>query len=265
MSSLLSGDERLEQELTPEPVLAPATGAVVLHLGLALGMIFYGYLSGFFHPNFWGSKEVGGAIQVTLVTGAIPLPSEEINQNVLSTETPSEAPAAPAPKAKQAEDEKAIAISGKQKPKQNETVARVSPKVMTPTQDNRAQYGEQAGSSTPRAVSPQAVSIGSVTLNDADFGSRFGWYVEGINRKMAASWLKNTVEPRTPKGTRVYLVFSIRKDGSPDLGSLKVDRASGSPTLDTSCLYGVRRIDSFGSLPSGYNQSTLRVSYYCEY
>ena len=28
---------------------------------------------------------------------------------------------------------------------------------------------------------------------------------------------------------------------------------------------GVQRVDTFGTLPSAYNQNSLKVSYYCEY
>ena len=57
---------------------------------------------------------------MSLVTSALPLPSDQPpNDNVLATDTPSQAPAEPAAKEKQAVDESAIAISGKQvKPQQ---------------------------------------------------------------------------------------------------------------------------------------------------
>ena len=87
--------------------------------------------------------------------------------------------------------------------------------------------------------------------------------MDQINRKMANSWFKQEVDPRTPKGARVYLVFTINRDGSP--AAVQLDRSSGSPTLDRSCMRGVQRVDTFGSLPPAYNQSTLKVSYYCEY
>jgi protein TonB len=264
MTSLLEGDNQLEQELTPEPILASATGAIFLHGALAGGIILYGVLGGFFHHNFWGSKEVGGAIQVSLVSSALPLPSDQPpNENVLSTETPSEAPAEQAPKTKQAVDQTAIAILGKPKPKQQETAVRTPPHAPVPQQDNRAQYGEQAGSSTPKSLPQQTATNGPVTVSDSDFGTRFGWYVDGINRKMATSWDKREVDSKTPKGTRVYLIFTVHRDGSPT--DVQIDRASPSSTLNNSCRRGVQRVDTFGQLPSSYNQSTLKVSYYCEY
>jgi len=265
MMSLLSDGEKLERELTPEPVFAPAAGSLLLHGALAGGLVAFGILGGLFHHNSWGNPGSGGAIQVSLVSSALPLPSDEPpNQNVLATETPSKAPEEQAPKAKQAEDLTAIAISGKQKKQQQQTAAKTAQKQPQPKQpDNRAKFGEQAGSSTPRGIQSQGSSTGPTSVSEGDFGSRFGWYVDGINRKMATSWYKPEVDPRTPKGARVYLVFTIRRDGSPK--DAQIDRSSGSPTLDRSCLRGVQRVDTFGQLPPAYNSSTLKVSYYCEY
>jgi protein TonB len=113
------------------------------------------------------------------------------------------------------------------------------------------------------ARATQSGGSGPAMVGDGDFGSRFGWYVAQINSKMATSWYKPEVDPRTPKGARVYLVFTIRHDGSPT--DVKIDRSSGAPSLDRSCQRGVQRVDTFGILPQGYNQSTLKVSYYCEY
>ena len=157
MSGILEGSEQLEQELTPEPVMAPAMGSVVLHFALGAAIVLYGILGGFFHHNLWGNQGMGGAIQVNLVSSAIPLPSTQpVNKNVLATETPSQAPAPPAPKAKQAVDETAIPILGKQK-KPNSTRRRreTPPHQPQPVEQNRADYGEQSGSSMPHATQAQ--------------------------------------------------------------------------------------------------------------
>ncbi len=263
MNVLLEGAEQLEQELAPEPIAAPATGAVLLHLGLVGGIILYGILGGFFHHNLWGSAGMGGAVQVNLVSSALPLPSNQpINKNVLSTEKPSEAPAPPTPKAKQAEDQTAIPISGKQKKVEHETAKRTPPRKEEPVPTNRANYGEQAGTQMARAAQ-QSLATGPTTINNGDFGSRFGWYVEGISRKMAANWYKSLVDQQTPKGARAYIDFKISKDGT--VGGVQLERSSGSSTLDSSCMRAAQRVDTFGPLPTGYNESTLLVSYYCEF
>ncbi len=263
MSSLLDDGKDLEGELTPEPVVGPAAGSFALHGLLVGGLALYGLLGGLFHHNLWGNPGSGGAIQVNLVSSALPLPADQPpNQNVLATETPSRAPAEPTPKSAQKIDETAIPIAGKQvKPKQ-QAAPKIPPRQAQPQQTNRAQYGEQAGGALPRSTASQN-GAGATSINVGDFGNRFGWYVDGINRQMATSWDKREVDPGTPRGTRVYLTFTIRRDGTPT--EVQVDRSSGSTTLDRSCMRGVQRVDTFGQLPSAYNPSTLKVSYYCEY
>ncbi len=260
MNSVLEGGEHLERELTPEPIAGPAAGALVLHVALAACLAYYGWALGLFHHNLWGGPGGGGAMQVSLVSSALPLPVDELNQNVLATEKPSEAPAAPSPKQQQRVDQTAIPILGKQeKPKQQNT-PKAQQHQPQPHQ-NVAQYGEQKGSLMPHQV--QTGSNGPTTVGDNGFASLYPWYVDQINRKMGSAWNRFEVDPRTPKGARVYLIFTVHRDGT--VSDMQLDRSSGSPTLDTSCERGVQRVDTFGNLPPAYNQSTLKVGYYCEY
>jgi periplasmic protein TonB len=264
--TLFERQEQLERELTPERIVAPATGSIVLHALLVAGIALYGVIGGFFHHNEWGSSTGGGgAMQVNLVTGVLPLPSDQpVNNNVLATETPSQAPAPPETKSKQAIDETAIPIAGKAAKIKNQT-ATVKTQQHQPqtTPQNVAQYGEQAGSSIPRAVQTQGGVLGAGVVGAGDFGSRFSWYVDGIIRKMSTSWYRAEVDPHTLKGARVYVNFSIGRGGNPF--DVKIEKSSGSSTLDYSCQRAVQRVDTFGALPSAYNSSTLKVSYYCEY
>jgi len=264
MSGVLEGGESLERELTPEPIAGPAVGSFLLHGMLLAALVLYGLIGGLFHHNFWGNQGVGGSMQVNLVSDALPLPNNQpVNKNVLTTEKPSQAPAPPSPKKQEQVDEKAIAILGKVVKPKEETTPKTQPHQPTPAQENTARYGEQTGTVIPRSTQPQSGSNGPTATGDADFASRFGWYVDQINNKMANSWYKQDVDPRTPQGARVYLIFTIHKDGSPS--NIQLDRSSGSPTLDRACERGVQRVDTFGALPAAYSQSTLRVSYYCEY
>ena len=261
MDILLGGGNQLERELTPEPMAGPAAGSLLLHGGLVACLLAYGLVTGLIHPHVWGNQGLGGAIQVNL-TSALPLPSDQPpNQNVLATETPSQAPAEPAPKAKQAVDESALAISGKQKKPEQQTARKIAPQQ--PQADNLAKYGEQAGSSMARSLAPQGYTSGQTTVSDADFGTRFGWYVDAMNRRMASSWYKPEVDARTPKGARAYIQFTLHRDGS--VSNVQMSQNSGSQTLDRSCMRAAERVDSFGPLPPQYSQSTVMTSYYCEY
>lgn len=265
MSSLLEGnEEQLERELAAEPFAKPATGSLVLHAAITVAVVLYYILGGFFHSNIWGGSTAGGAIRVQ-ITSALPLPSDQpINENVLATEKPSPAPEIPQTK-EQAKtiDMTAVPIPGKKEKVKPQPAPKSPPKQQQVAQDNRARYGEQSGSSMPRAVTGQTTTVGPTSVSEGDFGSRFPWYVDGINRKMSLMWNKQEVDPRTPKGTRVFLAYTIHRDGTP--ADVQVDRSSGSSTLDRSCVRAVQRVDTFGNLPAGYNSSTLKVSYYCEY
>jgi len=258
--SVLEGSEHLERELNGERMTGPAAGSVGLHLALGAFILSYAWLMGLFHHNIWGSPGAGGAMQVNLVTSALPLPAQEVNNNVLATETPSHAPAPPSPKEQEHVDEKAIPILNKHSviPKA-QTMPKTQPHQPTP-QTNSAMYGEQSGSVMPHQMQPGA--IGQTTVGDTNFGAMYPWYVDQINRTMSQNWNKSQVDSRTPKGSRVYMIFTIHRDGT--LSGLQLDRSSGSPTLDRSCMLAAERVNSFGNLPASYNQSTLKVSYYCE-
>ena len=180
---------------------------------------------------------------------------------MLATEKPSEAPAPPEPKAKQAEDDTAIPIQGKpKKPEQKETPK--TPPKQEPVPQNRAQYGEQAGSVMPRATA-QGAATGPTAVTDANFGSLFGWYVDNINRKMDANGYRSLADPHTPRGTRAYISFMIARDGS--VSQVRLDRTSGSSSWDTTCVRAAQRVDTFGPLPAQYRGNSLMVSFYCEY
>jgi protein TonB len=269
MSSVLEGGEQLERELTPDPIAAPAVGSLVLHGVLFGSVVFYAIIGGFFHHNLWGNPGAGSAIQVSLDSSAMPLPADHPKtDNVLTTEKPSQAPAPPQPKAKEAVDETAIPIPGKEQKPQKEKQPPPTPKSQLkqpqPTQDNRAQFGEQAGSKLSRSTMAQPTAANQpVSVSNGDFGSRFPWYVDGIKRKVSQNWFKDQVDPRTPKGAIVQVYFKVNRQGVPT--SFRINTASGSPTLDRSCLLATQRVDTFGDLPRESNDQWLDVTYDCTY
>ena len=132
-----------------------------------------------------------------------------MNQNVLSTETPSQAPAPPTPKAKQAEDDTAIPISGKQKKQEKETAHKTPPQKQATVADQSGELRRAGRIDDSAGGSTEPVPTGPTTVTNGDFGSRFGWYVEGISRKMSSNWYKALVDQKTPRGARAYIDFTI--------------------------------------------------------
>ena len=257
------GGHLVERQLTGEPLAGPATGSLVIHAILFGLLIYYGWIMGLFHHNLWGGQGASGAMQVSLVSNAIPLPNTQpLNKNVLTTPTPSPAPALPSPKETHKVDETAIPIVGKKVKPQKQTAPKTPPHQPPPKEQDLARYGEQNGTSIPRAMQ-QNFTSGNTSVSDVSFGSMFSWYVQQIDRKMDSNSYRAMADPRTPKGARAYIEFQIFKDGSH--GPVKLDTSSGSSTWDNVCVRAAQRVDTFGPLPSQYTKSSLMVQYYCEY
>jgi len=262
-------EHELAGDLSAEPVAFPAFGAILLHIALFGALLLYAFFGGLFHHSFWGNPGPGSSIQVSLVSSALPLPADHPNnENVLATEKPSEAPAPPTPKTQQAVDESAIPISGKQQKPTPKKDVQTAPKTQAhqppPKQENRAQFGEQSGSSMPRATMAQpSASTQPVSVTNGDFGTRFPWYVEGIKRKVSQNWIRGQVDPRTPSGVTVQICFKVNRQGTPS--GFHICTASGSPTLDRSCLLATQRVDTFGDLPRDSSDQWLDVAYDCTY
>lgn len=276
----------LRNQPDPESFGKFTAGSLALHLGLAASIGLYAFIQAHIHHTSWGANETQGAIQATLVSNApaIPLPQDHPpTDSVLATPTPSPAPApaAPQPKAIQQPEPDAVSIPVKQKPKpaplkkiaQNEPPPKLPSRQPldsranrypspAPTPKNRANYGE-AAPNTRSAMNTSQGPNNPVNIKGGDFGSQFPYYVDIIKRTVAQNWYSQEVQPSTPAGTRVYLNFSVSRDGTP--GNVRIETSSGSPSLDTSCMRAVQRVNTFGPLPGGYTQSSINVEYHCEY
>jgi periplasmic protein TonB len=268
MAGSHSSNEILDQ---PDGIGSPFAKSTIFH-GLVFALLIgYGYMHNLFHGTEWGANNFQqGAIQATLVsTAALPLPQDHPpTDNVLSTETPSVAPALQEQKTEPLPLPDAVPIPEKQTPAKPQ----VKPKPQAPPPpphpqpqkpQNKANYGEAAPANVPRSTASNTNANSPVAVTGGDFGSRFGWYVDVIKRKVAQDWYLQEVEPSTPAGATVYVQFTVGRDGSP--GSVSLATPSSSASLNSSCLHAVQRVDTFGPLPTGYNESNLNVLYHCTY
>jgi protein TonB len=226
----------------------------------------------------WGNQQAPGAIQATLVSSALPLPQDTPpTPNVLATETPSPSPAAPQPKIESIPPDDAVPIPTlkppppkKEEPKRQETPAKPQPKkVFTPpapryaqptNQQYRANYGEAAGTQMPRSTA--AANNGPqnpVSMTGGSNGFNYPWYVSLIQSKVSQAWYRQEVNPQTRSGSQAKVTFSIARDGS--VSNIRLSGSSGSPTLDSSGLRAVQRVENFSPLPSGYDKSSVSVEY----
>lgn len=236
---------------------------MLLHVLIAGAIFALGYVHPFSKP--WGQDQaVAGAIQATMVS-ALPLPPRQrtLDTGVLTSETPSPAPVTakqetiPPPKP----DE--VLIPKKQtkpvKTAEKETPTPPKHPQPVPPQPTKATTGETAGIRIAESTMQLRNGTASVNVEDKNFGARFAYYINIVNRKVAEQWFTQEADPRTSNGRSVVVVFDIDRSGTPS--NPRVETPSGSPSLDTSALRAVQRVDSFGPLPAG-NQITVEYTFH---
>ncbi len=234
-----------------------------LHLGFAAFVVLYTMFIHTIRGEGWGSGGGGDAMGATLVS-AIPLPANEAQtENVLATE--SKGLSKSAPKVQEQEPE-AIPIPDRNAktrsaPIKSATQRKAQPE---PPESNQIPYGEGGPVSGPYTMSAGGAKGGfGFTGSGGDFGSRFSWYVQAVQRKVSESWLKYEVDPRITEGKRVYLTFDIARDGHPS--KPEIEQSSGVPSLDISAMRAIERIDTFGPLPPDYSGSKVSVEFWFDY
>jgi periplasmic protein TonB len=234
------------------------------HAGVAALIVLYAAVFSGPRGEGWGAGGGGSAIGVTLVS-SVPLPATPApTQNVLANEskgiTKSE------PKIEEKEPD-AIEIQGKNskiKPKKPPTPTKAKPEP-PPEETNQVAFGEGGPVSGPYGTFDAGGAKGGfgITGGGGDFGTRYGWYVQIIQRKVSENWLKYEVDPSIRSAQRVYITFDVARDGHPY--NVQVEQSSGVPSLDISATRALQRIDTFGPLPSDYSGSKISVAYWFAY
>lgn len=242
------------------------SGSFLLHVGFIAAIVAGHFISRIFPHNQWGNQQAPGAIQATLVSSALPLPQDTPpTPNVLATESPSPAPAPPLPSIQpvpQPDDipipERKI-IHPKEQPKKQQPTPQTHKFAQPTNQQYRAQYGEAPATAMPRSMAPSNNSQQAPVAVGGSEGFNYPWYVSLIQSKVAQSWYIQEVDPRTPVGSVAKVTFTIARDGS--ASGFRISQSSGYPTLDSSAIRAVERVENFSPLPSGYAKSSLFVEY----
>ena len=245
-----------------DPLGGGLAGSFLLHAALAGLLVGWAFIN--HSGKNWGDAGANtGSIQATIVN-TLPLPPKPIANpdNVLSTDTPSPAPAPPAPHTVETPKTEAIPIPVKPtKPaKVADKTTPPPPLHPQPTQvdPNKAQTGQSAASIPMTSTQTRAVTF-SVATQDSAFGTRFAYYVQQITQKVASQWYTSMLDPQAA-GHRVYITFQVERDGS--LSHIQIAQRSGDNTLDNTALSAVQHIDTFPPLPDAYTGNHINVTYY---
>src|SRR5581483_3898805 len=208
----------------------PLTWSAVLHIAVAATILGYSvWRSG--PTETWGGGGGGDAMGVSLVSN-IPLPANAAQtQNVLANESKGLTKSQPKPEIK---DQDAIPIAdrvSKKKPKKTTTEAQ---KTAPPEQEesNVVPFGEGGPVSGPYGMFSAGGAKGGFGFSGGagDFGSKYAWYVQTVQRKVSQNWLQYQIDPRIANANRVYVKFDITRDGHP--ANVELEQSSGVPSLD---------------------------------
>jgi protein TonB len=235
------------------------------HIAVTAIILIYPYVFGVSSGQGWGTGGGGDAMGVTLVS-SVPLPTTPApTQNVLANE--SKGVTKSEPKVEEKEPD-AIEIQGKNtkvKPKKPPTPTKAKPQPEPEEETNQVAFGEGGPVSGPYGSFAAGGAKGGfgVTGGGGDFGTKYGWYVQVIQRKVSENWLKYEVDPRINNAQRVYITFDVARDGHPL--NVRVEQSSGVPSLDQSATRALERIDTFGPLPPDYSGSKISVEYWFDY
>ena len=151
---------------------------------------------------------------VTLVSSVPLSTAPNQNQNVLANE--SKGLTKSQPKIEEKEPD-AIEIQGKNskiKPTKTPTPTKAKPKPEPEEETNQAAFGEGGPVSGPYGSFAAGGAKGGFGVNGGggDFGTKFGWYVQIIQRKVSENWLKYEVDPSITTAERVYITFDVARD-----------------------------------------------------
>jgi periplasmic protein TonB len=243
----------------------PLAWSLGLHVAFAAFVVLYATFIQGWRGSGWGSGGTGDAMGATLVS-SIPLPANPIQTtNVLATESKGLSTSQPAVQEREPEaipiPDKNVKTKPKPVPTQTATKRKPEPE---PPESNQIPYGEGGPVSGPYTMDANGAKGGfGFTGNGGDFGSRFSWYVQAVQRKVTENWLKYEVDPRITQAKRVYLTFNIARDGQPS--HVEIEQSSGVPSLDLSAVRAIERIDTFGPLPSDYSGSEVSVEFWFDY
>jgi protein TonB len=238
--------------------------AVGLHVAIAAGLAGWAVFTNSGHS--WGNNVASGSIQATMVS-ALPLAPKHLTNpdSVLATEAPTPAPAPPTPRTIETPRPDAIdlpANPAKPVPTADRTTppppAHPQPVKVDP---DKAQTGESTGPNVAMSSNQTRIGTFSVGVTDNAFGTRFAYYIEQINRKVASEWNEDMLDARAG-GHRVDITFQIARDGTPS--HIKMEHSSGDLTLDKTALSALQHIDTFGPLPDAYQGTYVNVQYYFE-
>jgi protein TonB len=251
-----------------ENLKAPLSVSVLFHCALA-GLAVFSVIHSHSGES-WGGP--GGSVTVGLVGNvpAIPLPHPDVSttsrvvdntKGLYKAEPPKIAPPPPY----------ALPIPKFKAPKPPPKIITRPSKLLdnpTPPPPNAVPYGGGGSPDIPTSsfAMGKGTTQGGLSFNGVsggDFGSRFSWYVEAVQRRVSSNWLQSTVDPSISAAPRVIVTFTILRDGT--VTNIQTTQRSNNSSVDTSAIRAVKESSPLQPLPGAYTGSSVNVEFWFDF
>jgi TonB family protein len=237
--------------------------SIIMHASLAFVIVVSAFIQ--LRQTRWGGVggDLGGT-KVNLVSSAgIPMPKEAVVTDSkavdptkgLYKEEPKKPPEPKTDAAKipKFEKEKPLPPSRPSRTLENKT----------PPPDNAVPYGKSGNPDLPTGNSqtPGGGSNGVAIpgAGNADFATRYGWYISAAKRKVAPNWNLLFLDPAVRNSRTLHCVisFTILRDGT--VKNLRVAESSGNASWDNSGLRAIQSSSPFSPLPNDWAPGDVSV------
>jgi len=254
---------------SPEPKLGrPLAVSAGLHTALVALLLF----SAFYAPqgNGW-SGPGGGAVSIGVVGSlpGVPLPRPAVvSESRVTDPTHGLYKSEPPPKKVEVPDATKLPEFQKEKKLPPSRPSRLLEDNSTPP-PGAIPYGQGGTPSLPYTQfttgsgTQGGLGMTGPAGGGGDFGARYAWYVEAVQRRISSNWLQSTIDPSIRFAPRVVVDFQVFRDGTAK--NIQIVRSSGNLSVDRSAQRAVEESNPFPGLPGDYAGSYVSVEFWFEF
>ncbi len=248
----------------------PAILSIVFHAAIFTAVGFATYHS---KGDNWGT--VGGSMSVGIVGNvpAVPMPAPDVvSENRVVDETKglykAEEPPPPIVEKEAVPLPKFDKTKPEPKYKSKPSKLLENPKPPPP---NAVPYGRGGAPNVP--YSSPSMTMGNGTQGgmsfgagggaSGDFASRYSWYVQAVQSRVATNWLQSTVDPGIQFAPRAVVTFRILRNGQAT--NIQVLRSSGNQSVDMSAERAIQEASPLQPLPNDYSGNYVDVEFWFDF
>ncbi len=241
--------------------------SLIMHGALVTAMVISTFFSN--RGDSWGGP--GGAITVGLAGSVpgVPMPRPEVETaSRVVDESKGLYKSEPVPKKVEPPPD-ATPIPKFERNKAPKYVTKPSKVLENPAKppDNAVPYGGGGAPTVPYA----SFSLGEGTQgglgfsgpSGGDFGARYSWYVQAVQRRVSMNWLQTTVDPSIQFAPRVVATFDILRNGT--VTNAQITKSSGNASVDTSAIRAIVNSNPLQPLPNDYSGSKVSVEFWFDF